>query len=765
MTQQYLEDLCSQLVKYDSSSFPKELKDKPYWLVWQAQPSPTEKNPYKILKNPLGQKWQSLRQTFNELKLNQDNQGYGFIYTDEHEYVCVDIDLATPLNDRLVQALQSYTEWSPSGEGLHVIVALTSVEEKKYLIEEFAKGKRNKTDARDLFISSGYVTITGLMPPFTKNKNIRRFSAEHLATLLRPYFSTNHSLVTHPTTLAAAKDKVEETRQKKAATSTAQSKEYASLRPVQVQNILRQMPVKCLTSRTFIDFPVLDLNETEESRDAWLIVGQALHNYSGGSIIGYSLWQEWSKEGNKYDQAALEASWKSFSENLSNKITMATLIKLIKAQQPLYADYSPKGALLPTLQNIDVFARFYNFDIRYNIASLNVEIRVPKHVAKLFGYDASEPVNSVSIATEIFISELIKQGFAPSSLRPVVKAYIAARSNQNTYSPIVEYFDKYLTEWDGVDRIEELLKTIQYPVGKRKAYLLFLKKWLIQVMAAVYTTSDNPNRLNSVLILQGAQGTGKTMWVESLFPTKIRQYCVGSKSLKMSTFRTDMVKLNMELLSTLICNVNEIDTVFDGKTYSDFKAFLDQTTDNIVLPYGDSAVQLLRRTVFIGSTNKRNFFVDETGNRRFTLIEGWSFNYRHNIDLDQLWSQALTLYKKGEKWWLDEFNREDNNALRIQAQTNSAAMDLGNERVVDMLDSMFDSDASINLWKDYTFQQICQVLDLSLRVNSREYNSVKRTTVLWLRTIPDAPEPRAAHNGLRAPTVYKMPPLKGEKIF
>jgi len=88
-------------------------------------------------------------------------------------------------------------------------------------------------------------------------------------------------------------------------------------------------------------------------------------------------------------------------------------------------------------------------------------------------------------------------------------------------------------------------------------------------------------------------------------------------------------------------------------------------------------------------------------------------------------------------------------------------MNIGNERVTDMLDTLFDVDASLNQWQQYTFQQICQVLDISLKINSKEYNGVKRSVQLWLKTIPDAPEPRLAHGGQRAPMVYFMPPLRG----
>lgn len=749
----YINELCSELTQVEPNNFPNELKYHPFWLLWRAQHKATTADPLKIVKNPEHAMWQTERVFFKDLPSPTAHQAYGFLYNDEHPYVCIDIDMATPLNDRLVRELGSYTEWSPSSKGLHVIV---SVDDKQKLIDTFGKGVRNVKEGRDLFIASGFVTITGRLVPFTKNQSIREYDADTLLAILRPYFSS--TVISHPSVLANAKAQTDAQQAENADKALAKAKQYARLKPAQVRSLLQFIPVKCLSAYVFQDFPVLDPNCTEEARGPWLIVGQALHDFYKGGVQGFMQWQEWSKEGNKYDQDALEASWKSFSDTPS-KITIATIIKLVNAQKPEFPDVNSTGALLNTIQNVMTFLDFYAVEIRYNTISANIEVILPKAISHPIGLPDGHKIASLGMAAEFVTSEMLKHGFTGSSIRQVIKAVLQTRATQNEYNPIVEYFQQTIAPWDGVDYIDQLMGTIHCSSTKRDYYKIFLRKWLIQVMAAVFSNSAKPNRLNNVLILQGVQGIGKTMWVEALFPPEIRAYCVGSKSIKMSSFRTDMVKLNMELTSTLICNVNEIDTVFNSKTYSDFKAFLDQTVDKIVLPYGDAAVDVVRRTVFIGSTNKTNFFSDETGNRRFTLIQANEFDYKHTVNLPQLWAQVYHLYKKGEVWWLDENSTQDTIAIKAQAIANSVAMDMGDDRLVDALDNLFDVDMPLHSWQEYSFQQVLALLNMS--INGADKSYAKRTITLWLRSIPGAREPYLKHSGKRAPLVYLMPPLIG----
>jgi predicted P-loop ATPase len=380
---------------------------------------------------------------------------------------------------------------------------------------------------------------------------------------------------------------------------------------------------------------------------------------------------------------------------------------------------------MATLDNIKAYIAYAKITGRYNTVTNNLEIQLSTKLKTIV--DTNDP----KMVSYLVDSEMMKHGTRDGTVRQKAKGLLVTMAAETIYNPIVEHFTKTLKPWDKTTRIPQLMGTIDCDKHDISQYTVYVRKWLIQVMAAVFTTYDRPNRLNNVLILQGEQGVGKTMWVESLFPPALQRYCVGSKSVNMSQFRNDMVKLGMELTNTLICNINEIDTVFSPKTYSEFKQFLDKTVDKVVLPYGSSSTDVLRRTVFIGSTNRYQLFSDTTGNRRFMLINAVSFDFKHNIDLDQLWAEAYYYYTQGETWWLD-----DESVLAQQRETNNAALDGMDENIIDKLNNMFDTThTDYKTWETYTFPRLSTLLSLNMARNSSEHRAAKRTVTFWLSLI------------------------------
>ena len=64
----------------------------------------------------------------------------------------------------------------------------------------------------------------------------------------------------------------------------------------------------------------------------------------------------------------------------------------------------------------------------------------------------------------------------------------------------------------------------------------------------------------------------------------------------------------------------ELDHITNKRHAGQVKAFLSQSTDMFRVPYGKATEAFPRRGIIVGSTNRDEFLVDDTGNRRFWVI-------------------------------------------------------------------------------------------------------------------------------------------------
>lgn len=210
--------------------------------------------------------------------------------------------------------------------------------------------------------------------------------------------------------------------------------------------------------------------------------------------------------------------------------------------------------------------------------------------------------------------------------------------------PVREYLEAL--RWDGVPRISRLL-TDYAGVEHSDLTATISRRFLISCVARIMQPGC---KVDTVLILAGPQGYGKSTWFSAL---------AGDEWFKDDPIDIRSKDAKMALRGVWIYEMAELSSMKprDAETV---KAFLSQKTDRFRPPYGRTEIEQPRQCVFVGTTNEPSFLNDPTGARRFWPAEVTRMPdiARTVADRDQLWAEAVEAYRGRERWWL-ELNESD----------------------------------------------------------------------------------------------------------
>jgi hypothetical protein len=284
-------------------------------------------------------------------------------------------------------------------------------------------------------------------------------------------------------------------------------------------------------------------------------------------------------------------------------------------------------------------------------------------------FNDERPVDDVLVHTVRANAD--KHGlFTPS--REDVEAAILTASQERQFHPIQQYLRA--VDWDGQPRLMSMAR--DYLGSDSKLHAEIVCRWMIGAAARALRPGC---KLDTALMLVGPQGYFKSTF-----------FAILGGAWHSDTF-VDITNKDsfVQIHSAWIYELAELENVVTGRAESRLKAWLTSTHDMYRAPYARTAVRKSRSVALCGTTNRKNFLTDDTGSRRFWIVE-----VRAPIDKsqladarDQLWAEAVNAVESGERWWLEndievereianrEFEDEDPWADTIESYLASPRVD------------------------------------------------------------------------------------------
>ena len=220
-------------------------------------------------------------------------------------------------------------------------------------------------------------------------------------------------------------------------------------------------------------------------------------------------------------------------------------------------------------------------------------------------------------------------------------------ARENEYDPVKEFLEDCERTADPV-YIDRIASTYLRPEDSRfpepTIYDQMMKCTLI---AAVARVMEPGCKFDNACVLMGPQGARKSSFWKAF----------GGKWFSDALKDINGKDSLMILHRSFIMEFAELDYLNTRREAGAIKAFLSQSIDMFRVPYGKVTEEFPRRGIIVGSTNRcENFLLDDTGSRRFWVIET-TCSMEYPIDVGNLekeikgmWASAVHAYRNNEPW-------------------------------------------------------------------------------------------------------------------
>jgi hypothetical protein len=270
---------------------------------------------------------------------------------------------------------------------------------------------------------------------------------------------------------------------------------------------------------------------------------------------------------------------------------------------------------------------------------------------------------------------------------------VMAAARKNSFHPVLDYLNhvKALHKNRPYGAIDELCDVLGLKTSIER---IQMERHLI---GSVKRITHPGCKYDTVPVFFGGQGLNKTTLWEALYSKPF------FATLRVADSEKDTI---MQTHKFWAVEYGEIDVIYKKKEIEQIKANLSTSEDTYRPPYERHDRTVPRSFVFVGSTNKPEFLLDEE-NRRFWLLEPQSDPV---IDLDKIqqirdavWAEAAKKADEGAQFWFVRGTKlwDEQEAMSKRYQLASPFY----EKIADALPKMKK--------EGFSMAELCALLDLN----------------------------------------------------
>lgn len=254
--------------------------------------------------------------------------------------------------------------------------------------------------------------------------------------------------------------------------------------------------------------------------------------------------------------------------------------------------------------------------------------------------DAFTATDRAALALHIERSYGIRPG------RQLLDDLVNVVAQRRVLNPVRDYLDAL--EWDGVERVETCLPGVRDSEYAR----LVARKCMTAAVARMFEPGV---KWDYSLIIYGAEGRGKTFWVDRMSRGWTAPLGDIHSKDTLLTLQRSWIVTSDEGFSMKKSDADSL------------KEFLTRTHDVFRMPYEREVLSYPRHCVIWGTTNDPTFLRRQEGNRRYLIVHAEDrvgFESLTDEYVDQVWAEAVHLYRSGEPLFLDD----EGSAIAAQAR-------------------------------------------------------------------------------------------------